>query len=45
MQNTVDDPKATSSRGVQYAPGGVEGDLMEYICRENNRDVQHLIGQ
>jgi hypothetical protein len=23
----------------------LKGELMEYICQENNRDVEHLVGK
>jgi hypothetical protein len=47
IQITIDDPKAytkpwTVAQDVHLLP---DGDLMEFICNENNRDVPHLPGQ
>ncbi len=44
---TIDDPGAYSeawgnSVEIPWAPGG---ELLEYICQENNADVQHLVGK
>jgi hypothetical protein len=44
---TIDDPKAytkpwTSSYAIPWAPGA---ELMEYICNENNTDLNHLVGK
>jgi hypothetical protein len=46
-QITFDDPKAytrawTVSFGVRYAP---DDDMLEYVCRENERDSTHLVGR
>ncbi len=43
----VDDPKAytkpwSSSYSIPWAPGA---ELMEYICNENNADLDHLVGK
>lgn len=44
--NTVDDPKAyTKSWSFTTHPVMLKGELMEYICQENNRDVEHLVGK
>jgi hypothetical protein len=44
--NTVDDPKAyTKPWSFTTHPVMLKGELMEYICQENNRDVQHLVGK
>jgi hypothetical protein len=46
IQNIIDDPKAyTKSWSFTTHPVMLKGDLMEYICQENNRDVQHLVGK
>jgi hypothetical protein len=47
LQVTFDDPRAyaqpwTVSFGVSLAP---DTDLLEYVCNENERDRQHLIGR
>jgi hypothetical protein len=44
---TIDDPKAyTRSWTVNEGPARliVGQDLLEYVCTENNRDVEHLVG-
>jgi hypothetical protein len=44
---TIDDPKAyTRPWTVSHTPSRllVEQDLLEYVCTENNRDVEHLFG-
>ena len=46
MQLTIDDPKAftkpwTVSENARLLP---DTDLLEYICSENNKDVEHLVG-
>jgi hypothetical protein len=44
--NIVDDPKAyTKPWSFTTHPVMQKGDLMEYICQENNRDVEHLVGK
>jgi hypothetical protein len=46
IENTVDDPKAyTKPWTFTTHPVMLKGELMEYICQENNRDVQHLVGK
>ena len=47
MQLTIDDPKAftkpwTVSENARLMP---DTDLLEYICSENNKDVEHLVGK
>jgi hypothetical protein len=44
---TIDDPKAYSRPWtVNASPSRlvVDQDLLEYVCTENNRDVEHLVG-
>lgn len=46
IENIVDDPKAyTKPWSFTTHPVMLKGDLMEYICQENNRDVEHLVGK
>jgi hypothetical protein len=45
---TFDDPSAfkkpwTLKRVSSLAPKGI--DVLEYVCAENNRDVEHLVGK
>jgi hypothetical protein len=45
-ENTIDDPKAyTKPWSFTTHPIMLKGELMEYICQENNRDVEHLVGK
>lgn len=45
-ESTVDDPKAyTQPWTFTTHPVMLKGELMEYICQENNKDVQHLFGK
>lgn len=46
IEHTIDDPK-TFSKPWKFTthPSLLRGELIEYICQENNRDVQHLIGK
>lgn len=44
---TIDDPGAYSepwsnSFDIPWVP---DADLLEYICQENNQDVEHMVGQ
>ena len=44
---TIDDPdtytqKWSNSYTIPWQPGA---ELSEYICQENNKDVQHLVGK
>lgn len=44
--NTIDDPGAYSKPwSFTTHPAMLKGELMEYICQENNRDVEHLVGK
>ena len=47
LEATIDDPDYytrpwTVATTARWAPGQ---ELMEYICQENNRDLQHLVGK
>jgi hypothetical protein len=44
--NIIDDPK-TFSKVWSFTthPSLLKGELIEYICQENNRDVEHLVGK
>ena len=46
IEHIIDDPK-TFSKPWRFTthPTLLKGELIEYICQENNRDVQHLVGQ
>jgi hypothetical protein len=45
-ENTIDDPKAyTKPWSFTTHPVMLKGELMEYICQENNKDVEHLVGK
>jgi len=45
IEHTVDDPGAyTAPWQFTTHPRLLKGELMEYICQENNRDVEHLVG-
>lgn len=44
--STIDDPVMfTKPWSFTTYPKRLHGELMEYICNENNRDVQHLVGK
>ena len=46
IEHTVDDPKAyTKPWKFTTHPVLLKGELMEYICQENNKDVEHLVGK
>jgi hypothetical protein len=46
IENTIDDPKAyTKPWSFTTHPIMLKGELMEYICQENNKDVEHLVGK
>ena len=46
IENIIDDPKAyTKPWSFTTHPVMLKGELMEYICQENNRDVEHLMGK
>jgi hypothetical protein len=44
--HTIDDPN-TFSRPWSFTtkPTLLRGELIEYICQENNKDVEHLVGK
>jgi hypothetical protein len=45
IEHTVDDPGAyTAPWKFTTHPRLLKGELMEYICQENNRDLEHLVG-
>jgi hypothetical protein len=46
IEHTIDDPKAyTQPWKFTIRPMLLEGELMEYICQENNLDVPHMVGK
>jgi hypothetical protein len=46
IENIVDDPTAyTKPWSFTTHPTLLKGEMIEYICQENNRDVEHLIGK
>jgi hypothetical protein len=46
ITHIIDDPK-TFSRPWTFTtkPSLLKGELIEYICQENNKDIEHLIGK
>jgi len=47
VQITIDDPKAytkpwTMTLPLSFVP---DTELLEYICQENNKDIEHLVGK
>ena len=46
IEHTIDDPK-TFSKPWKFTtrPVLLRGELIEYICQENNKDVEHLFGK
>ena len=46
IEHIIDDPK-TFSKPWSFTthPSMLKGELIEYICQENNRDVEHLVGK
>ena len=46
IEHIIEDPK-TFSKPWSFTthPSLLKGELIEYICQENNRDVQHLVGK
>jgi hypothetical protein len=46
IEHTIEDPK-TFSKPWKFTtrPTLLKGELIEYICQENNRDVDHLFGK
>jgi hypothetical protein len=46
IENIVDDPKTFSKTwSFTTHPTLLKGELIEYICQENNKDVERLVGQ
>jgi hypothetical protein len=46
IENIVDDPGAyTKPWKFTTHPELLKGEMIEYICQENNRDVEHLYGK
>jgi len=47
VQVTIDDPKAYTKPWTATIPLRLlpDTDLLEYICTENNKDLQHLVGK
>ena len=46
IEHIIDDPKTFSKPWTFTThPSLLKGELIEYICQENNRDVQHLVGR
>jgi hypothetical protein len=45
IEHTVDDPGAyTKPWTFTTHPQLLKGEMIEYICQENNRDLEHLVG-
>jgi len=46
IEHTIDDPK-TFSKPWKFTthPSLLRGELIEYICQENNKDLQHMVGK
>jgi hypothetical protein len=46
IEHTIEDPK-TFSKPWKFTthPALLRGELIEYICQENNKDVQHMVGK
>ncbi len=45
-ESLIDDPGAYTKPFTMYGHSVLqEGDLMEYICQENNKDVSHILGK
>ena len=44
---TIDDPKAYTKPWTMTLPLALEPDteLLEYVCGENNKDIEHLVGK
>jgi len=46
IEHTVDDPGAyTKPWTFTTHPLMLKGELIEYICQENNKDLEHLVGK
>jgi len=46
IEHTIEDPK-TFSKPWSFTthPSLLQGELIEYICQENNKDIEHLVGK
>jgi hypothetical protein len=43
---TIDDPGAYTKPFTMHGHSALEtGELMEYVCNENNQDVSHIVGK
>lgn len=44
---TIDDPKAYTKPWTMTLPLGFvpDSELLEYVCNENNKDIEHLVGK
>ena len=44
---TIDDPGAYTKPFMLYGhfPLQTNTEIMEYVCNENNQDVQHIVGK
>ena len=43
---TVEDPGAYTKPFVMHGHSAIAGgELMEYVCNENNQDVSHIVGK
>jgi hypothetical protein len=43
---TIDDPGAYTKPFIMHGHSALEtGELMEYVCNENNQDVSHIVGK
>jgi hypothetical protein len=47
LQMTIDDPKAYTKPWTVTVPlqAMPDGELIEYVCDENEKDLQHLVGK
>jgi len=46
IDNIVEDPEMfTRTWGFTTYPRRLQGELLEYICNENEKDVQHMVGK
>jgi hypothetical protein len=47
IQFTIDDPKAYTKPWTVTMPLSLlpDTELLEYICNENNKDLEHLVGK
>jgi hypothetical protein len=44
--HTIEDPKTFSKPwSFTTKPSLLKGELIEYICQENNKDIEHLVGK